>query len=75
MFEKLKQFIEPVESIDADAAQSYIEQQPEGSFTLLDVRQPKEYDSGHIPGATLIPLPNLTDSLDRLDPEKPVVVY
>jgi len=42
---------------------------------LLDVRQPKEYDSGHIPGATLIPLPNLTDSLDRLDPEKPVVVY
>ena len=75
MFEKLKQFIEPVESMDADKARLYIEQQPEGTFTLLDVRQPKEYDSGHIPGAKLIPLPDLADSLDQLDPEKPVVVY
>jgi rhodanese-related sulfurtransferase len=75
MFEKLKKFIEPIESMDADAARSYIEQRPEGTFTLLDVRQPKEYESRHIPGAKLIPLPNLPDSLDQLDPEKPVVVY
>ena len=75
MFDKLKKFIEPIESMDADEARSYIEQQPEGTFTLLDVRQPKEYDSGHIPGSKLIPLPHLTDSLDQLDPEKPVVIY
>jgi rhodanese-related sulfurtransferase len=43
--------------------------------TILDVRQPKEYEAGHIPGAVLAPLPELTDSLDRIDKSKPVVVY
>jgi rhodanese-related sulfurtransferase len=75
MFEKLKQLIEPVESIDADEASAFLGEHKEGSFTLLDVRQPKEYEKGHIPGAKLIPLPELTDSLDQLDPEKPVVAY
>ena len=75
MLEKLRQLIEPVESIDAKRAKEYLSDREEGSFTLLDVRQPKEYEGGHIPGATLIPLPQLSDSTDRLDKSKPVVVY
>jgi rhodanese-related sulfurtransferase len=75
MLEKLRQLIEPVESIDAKKAKDYLSDSEEGSFTLLDVRQPKEYEEGHIPGATLIPLPKLSDSLGRLDKNKPVVVY
>ncbi|MCA1959555.1 MAG: hypothetical protein LDL33_02070 [Desulfomonile sp.] len=75
MFEKLKKIIEPVESVSADAAAEFMAKAKEGTFTLLDVRQPKEYERGHIPGAVLIPLPQLSDSLDQLDPEKPVVVY
>lgn len=75
MFEKLKQLIEPVESIGAEKARAFLDEHREGSFTLLDVRQPKEYEKGHIPGAKLIPLPRLADSLDQLDPEKPVVAY
>ncbi len=75
MFEKLKQLIEPVEAVDATTAQEFLDTQDEGTFTLLDVRQPKEYEDGHIPGAKLVPLPDLTASLDQLDPEKPVVVY
>jgi len=47
----------------------------EGSYTLLDVRQPGEYVSGRIPGATLIPLPELSDRLGELDPQKPVIAY
>lgn len=47
----------------------------EGDYTLLDVRQPKEYANTHIPGAKLIPLPELADRLDELDPGKPVVTY
>lgn len=27
-----------------------------GAFQLLDVRPPREYEAGHIPGAKLIPL-------------------
>ena len=75
MFEKLRQLIEPVESVDAETAKTFTDEQGEGTFTLLDVRQPAEYEAGHIPGAQLIPLPELSDSLESLDPEKPLVVY
>ncbi len=75
MFEKLRKYLEPVESVSADEAKEFLDGQDAGSFTLLDVRQPNEYSTAHIPGATLIPLPKLTDSLDELDREKPIVVY
>jgi rhodanese-related sulfurtransferase/rubrerythrin len=47
----------------------------EGSYTLLDVRQPTEYETAHLPGARLIPLPRLADSLSELDSNKPTIVY
>lgn len=75
MFETLNQYFEPVESLSADEARAYIGDQREGSFTLLDVRQPKEYERGHIPGAKLIPVPALSESVGQLDPDKPVLVY
>jgi rhodanese-related sulfurtransferase len=75
IWDKLKRLIEPVESIDAKRARGYLADWEEGSYTLLDVRQPAEYEAGHIPGAMLIPLPQLSDSQDLLDKGKPVVVY
>ncbi len=42
---------------------------------LLDVRQQKEYDEGHIDGARLIPLNTLPDRLAELPKEKEIVVY
>lgn len=48
---------------------------PEGAYLLLDVRQPPEYELGHLPGAKLVPLPVLADSLGELDPGKKTVVY
>ncbi len=44
-----------------------------GSY-ILDVRQPEEYESGHIPGSTLIPLGELPDRLDELQKGEPIVV-
>lgn len=58
-----------------DEAEAFMQQRPEGSYTLLDVRQPLEYEEAHLPGARLIPLPKLLDSIDDLDPSKPVVAY
>jgi rhodanese-related sulfurtransferase len=71
----LKQLFAPLASLDADDVREYIASHPEGTYTLLDVRQPTEYEKEHIPGAQLIPLPELADSLSKLDPEKPTIVY
>lgn len=71
----LKKLFTPVKSIDNDTAKKFIAEHPEGSYTLLDVRQPGEYEGEHIPGAKLIPLPGLKDQLSQLDKQKPVLVY
>lgn len=70
-----KQFFTPVQSFNAEQARQYIGEHPQDSFTLLDVRQPTEYEEGHIPGAKLIPLPELTNRLAEIDPAKPAIVY
>jgi sulfur-carrier protein adenylyltransferase/sulfurtransferase len=72
---KWKQLFTPAESLEASDLRTFISEQPEGSYTLLDVRQPGEYEESHIPGSLLIPLPELTDRIRELDPEKPTIVY
>ena len=42
---------------------------------LVDVREPSEYWSGHIPNAINIPLRTLTHNLDRIPRDRPVVLY
>lgn len=71
----LKKLFKPVKSMNTEKARAFIEEHEEGTYTLLDVRQPGEYEEEHIPGAKLIPLPELKDSLKELDSDKPVVVY
>jgi rhodanese-related sulfurtransferase/rubrerythrin len=70
-----RQFFTPAKSIDAVAAKDYMNRRPSDAFTLLDVRQPDEYEAGHLPGAKLIPLPELGARLSELDADKPTVVY
>ena len=70
-----KQFFTPVKSIDAVEAKQYLNRMSGDAFTLLDVRQPGEYDAEHLPGAKLIPLPELGARLAELDADKPTVVY
>lgn len=72
---RLKKLFSPVRSIDPKDARSFMARHEEGRFTFLDVRQPSEYEEGHIPGAKLIPLPQLHDSMSELDPELPVMAY
>ena len=40
---------------------------------VLDVREPDEFASGHIPGATLIPLGQLSSRLNELPKDKTIV--
>ena len=44
-------------------------------FTLIDVREPYEWQLGHIEGARLVPLGSLTDAIPSFDPSKEVIVY
>jgi rhodanese-related sulfurtransferase len=75
MMIQLKRLFTPVPSIDAEQARGFMAKHQEGAYTLLDVRQPEEYEREHIPGAKLIPLPALDDSLAELDPQKPIIAY
>jgi len=70
-----KQFLTPVKSIDVDQARAYIGEKSPDELTILDVRQPKEYEAGHIPGAKLIPLPEIISRLGEIDSNKATVVY
>ncbi|MBW2615435.1 MAG: rhodanese-like domain-containing protein [Deltaproteobacteria bacterium] len=70
-----KQFLTPVRNMETEEAKAYMDENKEGTFTLLDVRQPKEYEKARIPGAKLVPLPELPARLEELDPEKPVIAY
>ena len=72
---KWRQYLTPVQSIETEKAKAYMADHREGTFTLLDVRQPGEYEKDRIPGAKLIPLPELTDRLEEVDQGKPVIVY
>jgi sulfur-carrier protein adenylyltransferase/sulfurtransferase len=64
-----------VKTIFPDEAKAFVERHKEGTYTLLDVRQPFEYEEAHLPGARLIPLPELADSLEKLDRHQPIVAY
>ncbi|HVR28934.1 MAG TPA: molybdopterin-synthase adenylyltransferase MoeB [Thermoanaerobaculia bacterium] len=44
-------------------------------LTILDVRNPPEFEIGTIEGATLIPLPELQDRLGELDSRETIIVH
>jgi len=46
----------------------------DGSAILLDARMPEEYAAGHMEGFRSIPLDELRDRLDEIEPGKPVYV-
>jgi len=72
---QLKKLFTPVASLDPEAGRDFMASHPEGTYTLLDVRQPWEYEEAHIPGAKLVPLPRLLEGARELDREKPTIVH
>jgi rhodanese-related sulfurtransferase len=51
-----------VPEIDVDE----LEQRRAGGAIVVDVRQPDEYDDGHVPGARLIPLGEVQARVDEV---------
>jgi rhodanese-related sulfurtransferase len=72
---KFMDLFSQVKTMDAEESRKWLDERPDGSVTLLDVREPEEYEEGHIPGSVLIPLSELPDRLSEIDPQKPVLAY
>ncbi|HFD81500.1 MAG TPA: metalloregulator ArsR/SmtB family transcription factor [Gammaproteobacteria bacterium] len=47
----------------------------DGLVTVLDVRPVEEYAAGHLPGAINVPLSELENHLQQLDPAQEIVAY
>ena len=45
------------------------------AFLLVDVRQPEEYNQGHIKDAVLIPLQSLPSNVNKLPKNEEIIVY
>ena len=63
------------EQISADDAKQIMDSEAE--FFVLDVREQDEFDSGHIPGAILIPYTEIENQAEKLlsDKSKQILVY
>lgn len=70
-----KNLLSPTKDLTPEQAREYLAARKAGEYQLLDVRQPKEYEAGHLAGAELIPLKELPERLAGLEKDKPVLVY
>ena len=72
---KPKSSIDEIKRLTSQEAKKILDDDTLGAFRLLDVRQPHEYESGHIPGAKLIPLGELEYRYGELDNDRGIISY
>lgn len=60
-----------VNEVNAELARAMLD----NGYDLLDVRYEEEHEEEHLPGCKLIPLHELRDRVNELDPHKRYVVY
>jgi len=68
-------YFKPVSTWLPEKVRLFLKEKNSGEYNLVDVRTPEEYETGHLPGARLIPVGELADRLSELDPKKSTVVY
>lgn len=64
-----------MEDLSARQMRKFMEGRNEADYLLIDVRQPHEYEQGHIPGARLFPLPQLEPGLFELPDDRDLLFY
>jgi hydroxyacylglutathione hydrolase len=63
-----------IEDISIDQLDEMLKNTNGSKPVVIDVREPWEFQQGHIPGAILIPLGSLSSQVDQLDHQHPVAV-
>lgn len=59
---------EPFTRITIDEAEEML--RDDGAYALIDVREPHEFEKGHLPGAKLIPVNSVYERRDELPKDK-----
>ena len=72
---KWDQIIPNIKIITAEEAKTTLHKVDCSTMQLVDVRQIKEYNINHLPGALPLPLVTLTDGKEHLDKHKPILLY
>jgi rhodanese-related sulfurtransferase len=72
---KWDQIIPDIRIVSAEEAKDTLHTIKSHSLHLVDVRQIREYNHQHLPGALSLPLVTLTDGRQHLDKRKPVLLY
>jgi len=72
---KLACAADEITTLAPSEVQAVLDKDKKGDFLLLDVRQPEEYEAGHIPGAMLIPLGELEARREELKQDKKIIAY
>jgi rhodanese-related sulfurtransferase len=62
-------------NINADGLRRYMNEHHERDYVLVDVRQGKEYVEGHIAGANLVPLAELSARMIELPDDRDIIFY
>ena len=61
---------------EVDVAPDWVRERHEaGAIQLIDVREPYEWDAGHLGGARHIELDRVASEASTIDKDKPVVFY
>jgi hydroxyacylglutathione hydrolase len=63
-----------IEDISIDQLDELLKNNNGSKPVVIDVREPWEFQQGHIPGAILMPLGSLSSQVDQLDHQHPVAV-
>lgn len=69
------QYLDAKDDLEPVPARELVERAKKGLVTVLDVRPPEEYASGHIPGAINVPLGELRRRLHELPRDREIVAY
>jgi rhodanese-related sulfurtransferase len=72
---ELSDYFQPVSTWTAEEVRAFLRDRSAESYNLVDVRQPGEYESEHLPVARLLPIAELTDRLGDLDRSTPTITY
>ncbi len=71
----IARYLEVKDQLEPVPPEELLQRIEEGVVTVIDVRPPEEYAAGHLPGAINMPLSELDQRVDELDPEREVVAY
>ena len=71
----IAQYFRKVETATPEEIREFLRTHGPDEYSLVDVRTPREYERGHLPGARLIPLGELQARLGELDRGRRTFVY